>query len=394
MELIPFDPLTLRRLGRAGLDKYIHYFELIEVVQNEDHWTSAPWKCLRNDKRRHPMTMTCVPWTLVSLTWCWHKKMTVPEPVLRKHLTFHWDHCNRRQALLAYKCLKVTPGFSHFLYIEASSPHAITSAIPLSHQSLVWNINCVPAKDVVVLYSPHKDFASSFWVWIICGTYKNNVGYVLLWNGDKVEILLVPWEHPYDNDCGCKLLFDIEAACWAGCMVERTFDTEVVTCGCLIYQQGLLRQSFVKQILEVVEAPHPNDLAFHHLAGINPPLIQWTITLFLAQLWQEGNLVHILQGEFVDTCGTILAVNMQNKTATIEIDAEDGLKGQYYFLIFHLQCVHRRGDSVKVFAGPDKGAKGFIVALGDSLTVAVGQDGEDIEVSPKSLKWFPRLILE
>ena len=85
---------------------------------------------------------------------------------------------------------------------------------------------------------------------------------------------------------------------------------------------------------------------------------------------------------------------MQNKSATIEIDAEDGLKGQYYFSISHLRRVHRHGDSVKVFAGPDKGAEGFIVALGDNLTVAVRQDGEDIEVSPKSLKNFPGLILE
>ena len=103
--------------------------------------------------------------------------------------------------------------------------------------------------------------------------------------------------------------------------------------------------------------------------------------------------MHIKQGEFINTCGAVLA-DMQNKSATIEINAEDGLKGQYYFLISHLRHVHRHRDSVKVFAVPDKGAEGFIVALGDNLTVAVCRDGEDIEVSPKSLKIFPGLILE
>ena len=166
----------------------------------------------------------------------------------------------------------------------------------------------MPAEDVVVLYSPHKDFTFSFWVRIIRGPYKNNVGYVLLHNGDKVEILLAPREHPYDNDHGRRLLFNIEAARWAGCSVEGTLDTRVVTCGHLIYQQGLLCRSFVKQFLEVVEVPHPDDLAFHHLAGINPPLIQRTIALFLVQLWQEGDLVCILQGEFINTCGSVLAV--------------------------------------------------------------------------------------
>ena len=101
-------------------------------------------------------------------------------------------------AALAYKLLKVTPGFSCSLYVEALSPHAIASAILPSHQSLVWSINHVPAKDVAALYSPCKDFTSSFWVWIICSMYKNDVGYVLLWNGDKVKILLAPQEHPYD----------------------------------------------------------------------------------------------------------------------------------------------------------------------------------------------------
>jgi len=251
----------------------------------------------------------------------------------------------------------------------------------------------VPAEDVAALYSPREDFASSFWVRIIRGTYKNDVGYVLSRNEDKVEMLLAPRERPYDNDHGRKLLFDIEAARQAGCtVVEGT--SGVVTCGRLIYQQGLIRRSFVKQTLEVVEAPHPDDLAFHDLAGINPPLIQRTISSFSAQLWQEDDLVRVVQGEFVNTYGAVLAVDMQNKTATIEIDAENCLTGQYCFPISHLRRVHRRGDSVKVFAGPDKGAEGFVVAIGDNLTIAVRRDGEDIEVSPKSLKCFPGLILE
>ena len=190
-----------------------------------------------------------------------------------------------------------------------------------------------------------------------------------------MEMLLVPRERPYNNDHSRKLLFDIETAHWAGCAVtvEGTSDTEIVTCGHLVYQQGLLCRSFVKQVLEVVEAPHPNDLTFHHLAGINPPLIQRTVILFLAQLWQEGDLVHVIQGEFVDTCRTIAVVDIQNRNTTIEIDAdaENGLAGQHCFSTSHLRRMHGHGDSVKVFVGPDKGAEGFVVAIGDNLTVAV-----------------------
>ena len=102
----------------------------------------------------------------------------------------------------------------------------------------------MPAKDVVALYSPQEDFtsSSSFWVRITCGTYKNDVSYVLLRNGDKVEMLLAPQERPYDNDHSHKLLFNIETARQSGCavMVEGTSDTGNITCGRLVYQQGLL----------------------------------------------------------------------------------------------------------------------------------------------------------
>ena len=56
-------------------------------------------------------------------------------------------------------------------------------------------------------------------------------------------------------------------------------------------------------MLEVVELPHPNDLAFHALAGIDSPLIRWAILTFLAQLWQKGDLVCVVASEFADTTG-------------------------------------------------------------------------------------------
>ena len=84
--------------------------------------------------------------------------------------------------------------------------------------------------------------------------------------------------------------------------VEQSADlrTGIVTCRGCVYHQGLLRRSFPKQMLEVVELPHPDDLTFHALAGIDSPLIRLT---FLAQLWQKGDLVHVVAGEFADTTG-------------------------------------------------------------------------------------------
>ncbi|KAL4080432.1 hypothetical protein J3A83DRAFT_4184488 [Scleroderma citrinum] len=77
--------------------------------------------------------------------------------------------------------------------------------------------------------------------------------------------------------------------------------------------------------LEVVELPHPDNLTFHSLAGINPSLISWTIATFSAQLWQEG--------ELINTSERIISVDLQN------------------------WCE----DWVKIFAGPDRGIEGCIM---------------------------------
>ena len=175
-----------------------------------------------------------------------------------------WVELNR-------KPFKIIPGFHRSLYIEASSPKAIITSIPPSHQDIVRNIILVPTEDVLSLYSTHEVFASAFWVRVKRGAYNNDVGYVLLQDGDKIDVLLAPREHPYNSD-RCKLLFDIDAAHRAGYIVMVTKPSDgqagVVTCRGLVYQQGLILWLFTKLSLEVVEAPHPDDLAFHYLAGV------------------------------------------------------------------------------------------------------------------------------
>ena len=73
-------------------------------------------------------------------------------------------------------------------------------------------------------------------------------------------------------------------------------------------------------MLKVVELPHPNDLTFHALAGIDSPLIHWAILTFLVQLWQKGDLVCMVAGELPDTTGKILSIDMQNQSTVIVMD--------------------------------------------------------------------------
>ena len=77
----------------------------------------------------------------------------------------------------------------------------------------------------------------------------------------------------------------------------------VVTCHGHVYHQGLLHLSLPKKTLEVVELPHPDDLAFHALVNIDASLIHWTVTTFSAHFWQKGDLVHLTAGELLNTTG-------------------------------------------------------------------------------------------
>ncbi|KIM67432.1 hypothetical protein SCLCIDRAFT_20952 [Scleroderma citrinum Foug A] len=214
-------------------------------------------------------------------------------------------------------------------------------------------------EEVASLYSPREVFASAFWVQFKRGIYKNDIGYVLSRDGDRVDILVAPQDCPYDSDLH-KLFFDADAAR----LVEYTVTVE-------------------KQALEVVEVPHPNDLAFHSLVGINPSLVSQTIKIFSAQLWQEGDLVHVVEGELRNTPGHIISVDLENKSAAVEIDYRGLIN--YSCLIFKLQRVYKHGNSVKIFAGPEKGTSGCVLDhRGENLILTVSRHGEmtEVEVDP------------
>jgi len=291
---------------------------------------------------------------------------------------------NYIRGVLERKSFKVVPGYCYSLYVEATSPKTILSAMPPSHQSSVRNISRVPTEEVASLYSPCELFTSAFWVWVKCGNYKNDIGYVLSRDGDQVDILVAPRERPYD-DGSQKLLFDANMARLAGyaVIVDGPSDIRagVESCCGHIYHKGLLRRSFSKKALEVVEVPHPDDLLLHSLAGIDPPLIHRTIKIFSAQFWRQDDLVCLTEGELRNTSGCILSVDLQNRSAVIAISSDGKLPAQYSSPILHLQRMYRRSDWVKVFAGSDRGTEGCVVdQSGERVTLSIHRHGEITEV--------------
>ena len=90
----------------------------------------------------------------------------------------------------------------------------------------------------------------------------------------------------------------------------------------------------------------------------------------------------VVEGELHNTPGRIISVDLENKLAAVEIDYR-GLVN-YSCPIFELQCVYKHGDSVKIFAGPEKGTSGCVLDhRGENLILTVSQHGEMTEVCSK-----------
>ena len=162
----------------------------------------------------------------------------------------------------------------------------------------------------------------------------------------------------------------------------------MVTCHGLVYHQGLLLHLFLKHVLEVVEVPHPDSIAFHVLTGIHPSLIRQTILMFSVQLWQQDNLVRIIKGDLRDRLGHIISIDLENQSATIDTnsDGDDGEAEVFACPIFDLQCKYRHGDWVKIFAGDDRGVEGCVLYhVHEMLTLSACRHGERNEVCAKCI---------
>ncbi|KAI5990722.1 hypothetical protein EDC04DRAFT_2614098 [Pisolithus marmoratus] len=125
----------------------------------------------------------------------------------------------------------------------------------------------------IVKYIKLKVLPTQGWVQIKKSRYKGNIGYVGESTDSDAIMLVTPHQLPYDppEESGERARFD----------VARITDVDVVpilsssgteirhTCGGQQFIHGLLRLPIPVDTLETVELPHPDDIRFHVVAGIN-----------------------------------------------------------------------------------------------------------------------------
>ncbi|KAF8119846.1 hypothetical protein EV363DRAFT_1195229, partial [Boletus edulis] len=268
------------------------------------------------------------------------------------------------------------------LYLQASSPAEILHRMNTSHRGMVYNIVLVPPAEASRIFTTGPAFPCRSWVRIKSGEYRKDLAYVFTCDDDTVDVLVVPRARPYDipGEDNTRALFDWQTAYDAGLelpAIENSRDILAFKCNGCSYFVGLLRMSFLKDDLEHVLLPHPEEFVMFTDAGIDKSLMEETGRLFSSQYWIEGDSIQSYSPELYGQKATIVAVDHRQQSVSLCLDDR----------IYDCPIVQQRrdfsaGDHVRVVAGPDHGFEGIVTqTFQDLLVLASATDLSGREVS-------------
>ncbi|KIJ05576.1 hypothetical protein PAXINDRAFT_21183 [Paxillus involutus ATCC 200175] len=205
------------------------------------------------------------------------------------------------------------------------------------------------------------------WVRVRQGLYHNDIGYVLACNQTSSDLLLVPRQRPYDDIDEHDVpevkaqkrrehkLFDPTVAKSAAHSV-LPFNTcaGIFRCNDVFYHQGLMWCTFPNDAFKVIGLPHPNDIALHAEAQVDPDLIHRTYLSFSYQFWKEDE-----------------------GSAKVSL----GDSSVYDVPLADLCHLFRGGDTVKVLAGVHRGYLGTVIAVAeDTVTLLLDKTMEVVVI--------------
>jgi ribosomal protein L24 len=278
------------------------------------------------------------------------------------------------------------PRIPHKIYVEATSPHDIRCNAPPSRTSAIRDITLLPDEEHAWFRKADISMRLHSWVRVRRGLYRNDIGYVLACNQTSSDLLLVPRQRPYDDidehdvpevkaqKRRERKLFDPTVAKNAAHSV-LPFNTRagIFRCNDVFYHRGLMRRTFPNDAFEVIGLPHPDDIALHAEAQVDPDLIHRTYLSFSYQFWKEGDLVRIRVGSFEGERATIVAVTLDEGSAKVSL----GDSSVYDVPLADLCRLFRGGDTVKVLAGVHRGYLGTVIAVAeDTVTLLLDKTME------------------
>jgi len=106
----------------------------------------------------------------------------------------------------------------------------------------------------------------------------------------------------------------------------------------------------------------------------------------ISHFFSTGDNVEVIDGELINMCGKILAVNGQKITV---MPKHDVLKEPLLFDASDLRKHFRLGDHVRVLAGRHEGDTGLIIRVEDDRVVVISDIGlDELELLPGHLQLY------
>lgn len=246
----------------------------------------------------------------------------------------------------------------------------------MSHAKCIKSITLLPVEDHSSLDAKTPCVKCFSWVRVLRGIYRQDIAYVISANQDCCDVLVVPRRRPYDvidvedvaevkeHKRSQRQLFDPAAAESVGLGV-RDLDG-IHECAGLYYHRGLLRRSYAKICVEVIEVPHPDRIALYVEAQVDRPLVERTHHKFAAQFWKEGDLVRPTAGSLVGERATIVSINYEENLVTVSPCDHNLAAVPCEIPLLECHCVFKQGDTVKILAGNHRGATGSVLGVAEN----------------------------
>ncbi|KAG1851801.1 hypothetical protein C8R48DRAFT_777751 [Suillus tomentosus] len=286
----------------------------------------------------------------------------------------------------------VSPWVPGQLYVVSESPRAIASSLPTSHRLSVKDYFRISDEERAVVEHPQSQLPSSpGWVRIIRGKYKNAMAYVtnlkpanespsghpLVW------VLVALRDFPYPMPKGSVALLDRSRLPTGNAVSDIIRDGKVV--GCLYkgeeYYQGLLLKSFHRDLLNVVETPHPDEIRLHIDSGWDRPSMKIAERAFSLEFLRVGDSARVIIGEFGAEIGEVVSTDHTFRSVRLEYNIE-GDKIQSEVRLQDVERMFWVGDTVRVVAGIYLGLEGHIVQMTDDIFhICQTSTKEEVEVS-------------
>ncbi|KAG1779355.1 hypothetical protein EV702DRAFT_1195318 [Suillus placidus] len=261
------------------------------------------------------------------------------------------------------------------LYVVSDSPRTISLSLPTSLRPSVKEYIYISDEEREAVERARLTLPSPAWVRIKTRTrnkYSGIIGYVFKESEENDDFVK-----------GSVALFDLAR------LPTGKFTTDIIRDGKVVgwaykgeqYYMGLLLKKFHRYLLELIVAPHPDDIRLHLQARWDTHFVKNTELAFSMQFLREGDAARVLTGEVCSEIGQVISTDHVFGSLRLKINV-NGLRREIDLRVRDIERVLWVGDAVRVVAGSYLGLEGHIIGMSDEIfDICQENTKEEIQVS-------------